>query len=153
MTNDISLADIQNLISAWWFNYDNGDLEHLAGWLTSDTVLSVRTDSGTTDFEEFIRADEQGRDAVAAWHIQHRDGSPYPLRHHGTNVHVTGTEGDDVQFASYIYVTHNEGISPVGLPSGIVRGAVRREDGVVRLSAMHVVLDMTASVAFADRPR
>jgi hypothetical protein len=147
---DITLADVQDLLARWWFNYDNGTFEVLPGLLTDDTALRVRTDSGTTDYEEFVRADVSGRDEVMAWQRQHRLDSPYPLRHNGTNVHLTGTSGDDVLFASYLYVTQVESVLPVGVSSAIVTGSVRRVDGVVQLASMEVTLDMTTSVLFRE---
>lgn len=147
---DITAAEVQELLGRWWFNYDNGNLDALPGLLTGDTRLKVRTDSGTTDFEDFIRAEAVGRDEVAAWHSQHRMDSPYPLRHNGANVHLTGGSGDEAAFASYIFVTQVEGIMPSPLSSGVVTGSVRREDGRLRFASMEVVLDMTPSVPFRD---
>lgn len=147
---DIGVADVQELLSRWWFNYDNGNLGALPALLTADTRLRVRTDSGTTDYEDFVRADVDGRDAVMAWQTQHRMDSPYPLRHNGTNFHLDGREGGDVRFASYIYVTQVESVLPVGVSSAVVTGSVRREDGSLRIASMEVVLDMTTSVTYRD---
>ena len=84
----IEPSAIQDLVSRWWFNYDEGNFKVLGGLLTEDVHFSCRTDSGATDYEEFVRADYTGRDAVMAWQTDHREHSPYPLRHNGTNVHV-----------------------------------------------------------------
>ena len=112
--------------------------------------FTCRTDTGTTDYEEFVRADVRGRDAVMAWQIDHRRNSPYPLRHNGTNVHLVGRRGDEADFASYILVTQIvEGVSP--LSTAIVTGTVRVEDGALRIAALHVVLDTMTSVVFAQR--
>lgn len=146
----ITAADVQELLARWWFNYDTGAMDALPELLTADTALRVRTDSGTTDYEEFVRADIDGRDAVMAWQTQHRMDSPYPLRHNGTNFHLTGRDGDDALFASYIYVTQVEGVLPVGVSSAVVTGAVRIEDETLRISRMEVVLDMTPSVTYRD---
>ena len=73
--------------------------------LTDDVHFSCRTDTGTTDYEEFVRADYTGRDAVMAWQTDHRLHSPYPLRHNGTNVHIVSRDGDEAAFSSYILVT------------------------------------------------
>ncbi len=147
---DITLADVQDLLARWWFNYDNGTFDVLPGLLTDDTELRVRTDSGTTDYEDFIRADVTGRDDVMAWQRQHRLDSPYPLRHNGTNIHLVGTDGEDVLFASYLHVTQVESVLPVGVSSAIVTGSVRRVDGKVQLASMDVTLDMTASVPYRE---
>jgi len=148
--SDITLVEVQELLARWWFNYDNGNFDALPALLTEDTRVRVRTDSGTTDYEEFVTASKDGRDEVMAWQIEHRLDSPYPLRHNGTNVHLTGVDGNDVTFASYLYVTHVEGVLPVGVSSAVVTGAVRRVDGALQLSLMEVVLDMTPSVTYRD---
>lgn len=147
---DITLPDVQNLVARWWFNYDAADFDVLESLLTEDTVLKVRTDSGTTDYEEFVRADASGRDAVMAWQRQHRLDSPYPLRHNGTNIHLVDEDGDDVTFASYIYVSTVESVLPVGLSSAVVTGSVRLVDGEVRLASLEITLDMTTSVSYQD---
>ena len=84
----IEPAQMQDLVARWWWNYDEGNFDVLASLLTEDAHFSCRTDSGTTDYEEFVRADVTGRDAVMAWQTDHRLNSPYPLRHNGSNVHV-----------------------------------------------------------------
>jgi hypothetical protein len=97
-----------------------------------------------------VRADIRGRDAFMAWQTQHRLASPYPLRHHGTNVHVVEQRGDEATFACYILVTnivHGQ-VSP--LPGGIVNGAVRVVDGELCISALEVVLDTVDSGVFAE---
>ena len=47
-----------------------------------------------------------------AWQTAHRRDSPYPLRHHGTNVHIVEQRGDEATFASYIHVTQVVNESP-----------------------------------------
>ncbi len=84
----IEPAQLQDLVARWWWNYDEGNFDVLASLLTDDVHFSCRTDSGTTDYEEFVRADYSGRDAVMTWQKDHRLHSPYPLRHNGTNVHI-----------------------------------------------------------------
>src|SRR5829696_4354834 len=125
----IDLVQVQQLLGRWWYRYDEGDFDAMREMLTADTTVKVRTDSGTTDFEDFIRADVSGLDAVMAWYQEHRLDSPYPLRHHGTNIHLTGDGDGDVGFASYIYVNNVVGVMPGHLSSGVVSGAVRIDDG------------------------
>lgn len=146
----ITTADAQEVVSRWWFNYDNGNFDVLPSMLTEDTSLRVRSDSGATDFEEFVTASVDGRDDVAAWHVQHRRDSPYPLRHNGTNFHMTGRGPDSLEFASYIYVTQVQDVLPSGLSSAVVTGTIRREGDELRIAAMNIVLDMTTSVTFSD---
>jgi len=146
----IEPAAIQDLVSRWWFNYDEGNFKVLAELLTEDVHFSCRTDSGATDYEEFVRADYRGRDAVMAWQTDHREHSPYPLRHNGTNVHVVEQRGNEATFSSYIFVSQIVGgVSP--LSTGIVNGAVRVEGDALRISELEVVLDTMESKPFNER--
>jgi hypothetical protein len=147
----IEPAAIHDLVSRWWWNYDQGNFEVLASVLASDMRFSCRTDTGTTDFEEFVRVDITGRDAVMAWQTDHRINSPYPLRHNGTNIHVVEQGDDEATFASYILVTHIVDGSVANLSSGIVNGGVRIEDSALRIARLEVVLDTMHSVPFRDR--
>ena len=145
-------ASVQDLIARWWWNYDEGHFEVFPELLASDVHFTCRTDTGETDYEEFVRADVRGRDEVVAWQVDHRTNSPYPLRHNGTNVHLVDVRAEDEEadFASYILVTQIvDGVSP--LSTGIVTGTVRVEDGALRIAALRVVLDTMASVVFSQR--
>jgi hypothetical protein len=141
---------VQNLVARWWWSYDEGHFDFLASHLTEDAHFVCRTDTGNTAWEEFVRADIRGRDAFMAWQTQHRLESPYPLRHHGTNLHVVEQRGDEATFACYILVMHivNGQVSP--LPGGIVNGAVRLVDGELCISELEVVLDTIDSDRFED---
>ena len=70
------------MLARWWFAYDAGRFDELAELLESDVHFACRTDTGETSFEEFVRANASGRDAVLRWHTEHRLDRPYPLRHH-----------------------------------------------------------------------
>jgi hypothetical protein len=147
----IETASVQELVGRWWFEYDEGHFASFPHLLTSDVHFTCRTDTGTTEYEEFVRADVRGRDDVVAWQIDHRRHSPYPLRHNGTNVHVVARRESEVDFASYILVTQIvDGVSPVS--TAIVRGVARVEEGVLRIAALHIVLDTMTSMGFEDRP-
>jgi hypothetical protein len=146
----IEPAAIQDLVSRWWFNYDEGNFKVLADLLTEDVHFSCRTDSGATDYEEFVRADYRGRDAVMAWQTDHREHSPYPLRHNGTNVHVIQQHGNEATFSSYIFVSQIVGgVSP--LSTAIVNGTVRVEGDALRIAALEVVLDTMESKPFNEQ--
>ena len=146
----INIATVQELVGRWWLNYDEGDFDVLTGLLTDDIHFSCRTDTGETDYEEFVRADIHGRGDVMAWQTQHRLDSPYPLRHNGTNVHVVERRANEADFRSYIYVTQIvEGVS--NLSTGIVTGTVRREGADLRIAALHVVLDTMTSTPLRDQ--
>jgi hypothetical protein len=141
----ISFPDVQELLSRWWFNYDEGQFDVLASLLTDDAHFTVRTDTGHTDYEKFVNADVRGSSDVMAWQMEHRLDSPSPLRHHGTNVHLTGTDGADTFFSSYIFVTQIAGGLVSNLSTAIVTGSARSVAGSPKLSSLHVVLDTEPS--------
>jgi SnoaL-like domain len=147
----IAPGRIQDLVGRWWWNYDQGNFDVLSGLLASDMRFSCRTDTGTTDFEDFVRVDVTSRDAVMAWQTDHRVNSPFPLRHNGTNVHVVEPGEDRASFASYLFVTQIVEGAVSNLSSAIVNGEARIEDGELRIARLEVVLDTMHSVRFGDR--
>ena len=149
----IEAADVQNLLMSWWFDYDQGNFDAWPDYFTSDAHFSCRADTGQTDYEEFVRADVKGRDEVLAWQIDHRKNSPYPLRHNGTNIHVTSSTTDSAEYRSYIWVTQIVGGTPSPLSTAIVLGSVRVEDGRLRLADLRVILDTADSDVFSAAPR
>jgi hypothetical protein len=143
-------AAVHELLGRWWFNYDEGNFDVLAALLTEDAHFTCRTDTGTTDYEEFVRSDLRGRAEVMEWQTDHRRNSPYPLRHNAANVHVVEDRGDEATFASYIFVTQIvEGVAP--LSTGTVTGTVRSEPDGLRIAELNVVLDTMTSVVFSQR--
>jgi hypothetical protein len=144
-------ADVQNLMHKWWFAYDNALFDEWPAMFTEDAHFTCQTDTGTTAYEDFVRADVSGRAAVLEWQTQHRLGSPHPLRHSGTNVHLVSASGTEAAFRSYIWVTQIVGGSPAPLSTAIVRGTVRLEDDELRLSELTVVLDTEDSTVLADK--
>lgn len=140
----IDPAAVQNLISAWWFNYDEANFDKWPELLADDVHFTCRTDTGQTDYEEFVRADHTGKDAVLAWQRDHREHSPYPLRHNATNIHIVEQSGDEATFASYIFVTQIAG-GVSNLSSAPVTGRVRMENGALRIAELNVVLDTAES--------
>ena len=147
----IEPATVQDLMGRWWWNYDEGRFDVLAGLLADDVRFSCRTDTGTTAFEEFVRCDVTGRDDVMAWQTRHRLASPYPLRHHGSNVHLVEQHDDGAAFTSYIFVTHVVEGAVANLSTGIVNGEVGFRDGSLRITRLEVVLDTQHSVPFGER--
>lgn len=146
----IATADVLELVGRWWWNYDEAHFDMLTELLTHDVHFSCRTDTGQTDYEDFVRADVRGRDEVMAWQRQHRLDSPYPLRHNGTDVHVTERRDTEADFASYIFVTQiAEGVS--NLSTAIVKGTVRWEGDALRLAGLHVILDTETSKPLRER--
>jgi SnoaL-like domain len=146
----IEPADLQDVVSKWWFSYDEGRFEVMTSLLTEDVHFTCRTDTPDVAWAEFATSDDRGRDTVMRWQTEHRRNSPYPLRHHGTNVHIVERSGDEATFASYLLVNQVADEMPSPIPGGVVTGTVRREsDGVLRIAAMHVVLDTLTSDVFA----
>jgi hypothetical protein len=146
----VDLGAVQGLIGSWWCAYDHGSFDRFGDHFTADAHFSCRSDSGQTEFEEFVRADVSGRDAVVAWQVDHRTNSPYPLRHFGTNVHLTAERPDEADFRSYLLCTQVVGGTVSNLASGVVAGTVRHEGGSPRFADLRVVLDFTDSVVFSE---
>jgi hypothetical protein len=146
----ITLTDVQGVLGHWWYAYDQGDFDVLPTLLTDDIHFSCESDTGTTPFEDFIRADQHGRDDVMAWQTDHRLNSPYPLRHSGTNIHLTRVAGEEADFASYIVVTQivEGAVSP--LSTGLARGTVRREGDVLRIARLRITLDTQSSIPLVE---
>ena len=146
----ISLTEVQGLIGQWWYAYDQGEFTTLAQLLTEDVHFQCESDTRATEYEEFIRCDKRGRDSVMEWQTQHRTASPYPLRHNGTNIHLTSGRKDEADFASYIFVSQivNRGFSP--LSTGLVRGTARRVGDRLLIAALRVTLDTMDSVPLAE---
>jgi hypothetical protein len=55
------------LVSRYWFLYDEGRLDELADLLADDCHLRSRTETGQHPFEEFIGSENHGRDLAMAW--------------------------------------------------------------------------------------
>jgi hypothetical protein len=147
----IDRAALVDLLARWWFNYDEGNFDVLRSLLADDVHFTCRTDTDTVAWAEFARADGTGRDTVMRWQTEHRRNSPYPLRHHGTNVHVVADIGpDEATFASYIHVTQVMNETPTAIPGGVVTGTVRQEPDGLHIAALHVVLDTMTSDVFAN---
>jgi hypothetical protein len=148
----IDLAAVQNLIASWWFDYDQGNFPVWPRYFTVDAHFTCQSDSGATDYEEFIRADLNGRDQVLAWQIDHRKNSPYPLRHNATNVHIASTSDGAARYRSYLFVTTIVDGLVSNTASGLCLGTVRDED-TLKIAEMRVILDCTNSELFSAAPR
>jgi hypothetical protein len=147
----IQPADVQQLILKWWFAYDNALFDEWPGMWSADAHFSCRTDTGTTDYEEFVNADAVGRDALIAWQTDHRMHSPHPLRHNGENVHLVRADDTAADFRSYIWVTQIVGGSPSPLSTAIVHGSVAIEGGALRIADLNVVLDTEDSTPLVEK--
>ena len=139
-------------IHHWWFHYDEGHLDVLAGLVTDDVHLVSRTERGDHPYEEFIRSDNRGREAAMGWTADHRRHSPYPLRHNATNVFVSAERGDELDVESYLFVTQIVDRTPSTLSSGIVHWTLLRTADGYRLRSKEVVLDSIESAPFETIP-
>ncbi len=136
----------------WWFHYDEGNLDRLAPLLTDDCHLVSRTERGDHPYEAFIASDNRGPAAAMAWTREHRRHSPYPLRHNATNVFVKAERGDEIDLASYLFVSQIVDRRPATLSSGIVHWTLRLTPDGYRLRSKETVLDSIESTAFQDVP-
>ena len=153
MSNEITLADVQEFLGAFWFHYDEAHYDEMAAAHAADVHYLTRSDSGASPFENLMSPELNGRDAVMEWLTAHREESPYPLRHHATNIHRTGTDGDIVHTRSYIVVNQIANYVPFMVSSGVVNAAIRRSAGGLlglEFTDVEVILDTTNSVNLAD---
>jgi hypothetical protein len=151
MSNDITLSDLQEFIAAFWYHYDEAHYDELAAHYAEDVRYVTRSDSGTSPFEELMSPELQGRAAVMEWMSEHRNQSPYPLRHHATNVHRTGTDGDITRARFYIFVNQTANFVPFAVSSGVADVGVRRAAAGLEFTEMDIVLDTTNSVLLSER--
>jgi SnoaL-like domain len=138
------------VVQKWWFNYDEGHLDVCEGLLADDCHLSSRTELGTHPHEEFIRSDSHGREAAMRWTKEHRKHSPYPLRHNAMNVHVVAERGDEIDLASYLFVTQIADRRPSTLSSGLVHFTLVHTPDGYRIRRKDVVLDSITSAPFHE---
>ena len=87
-----------------------------------------------------------------AWTKDHREHSPYPLRHMALNVWVKEERGDEVDVESYLFVTQVIDMKPSPLSSGLVHWTLRRlgsdDRAGYRVVRQDVVLDSIESAEF-----
>lgn len=140
---------VHELIGRWWTHYDEGDFEVLNSLATEDVAFTCRTDTGDHPYESFIAASTNGRQELDDHHRPHRAGSPYPLRHHASNIHVTADRGDEVDVHTYLFVTDIVDAKPSPLSSGIVEFTIRDTPDGLRVAALHIVLDYAATKVWA----
>ena len=150
MSHDITLPELQEFIGSFWFHYDEAHYDELAASYAEDVHYLTRSDSGASPFEDLMSPELYGRDAVMEWMSDHRKQSPYPLRHHATNVHRTGTDGDVTRARFYILVNQIANFVPFAVSSGVVNVGVRREATGLVFTEMEVVLDATDSVLLSE---
>ncbi|PTR21608.1 hypothetical protein C8K36_11431 [Rhodococcus sp. OK519] len=149
---DIAPESVAQAVAKWWFYYDEWNPAVLRSLVTDDFAFSCRSDTGATAYEDFITCDLRGVDEVMAWQEEHRINSPYPLRHNGANIFITGVGDSAITFSSYIFVTKIIEGRPYSLSSGIVHGSARVTSDGIALQRLEVVLDTRESVRYSDLP-
>ncbi len=138
MSSEISLSEVQEFFGEFWFHYDSGHYDEIAVRFAEDANYISRSESGASPFEEVLAANLHGRDEIIGWLTEHREGSPYPLRHNGTNIHRTGTDGDVTTSRSYMFVTQVANHVPFAVSSGVLETGIKR--GAERSGVHHVRL-------------
>ena len=63
----IQPADVHELVSHWWFAYDNAIYDEWADMFTDDVHFTCRTDTGKTNYEEFVNAYRLGAFGDVNW--------------------------------------------------------------------------------------
>jgi hypothetical protein len=150
MTNDVTLPELQEFIAGFWYHYDEAHHDELAVRYAEDVHYLTRSDSGASPFEELMSPELHGRDAVMEWLADHRKQSPYPLRHHATNVHRTGTDGEVTRARFYIFVNQIVNFVPFAVSSGVANVGVRRCASGLEFTEMDIVLDTDNSVLLSE---
>lgn len=150
--NAISLTELQNFVGEFWYHYDQADYAQIAAAFAGDAVYVSRSDSGNCPFEETLAADLTTAAQIVPWLTEHRKASPYPLRHHTTNLHITGSEGDVTYARFYLFVNQITNFVPFAVSSGVTEIGVRRSGSSrngLEFTKMSVILDATNSEPLA----
>jgi hypothetical protein len=150
MSNEITLPELQEFIAGFWYHYDEAHYDELAARYAKDVHYVTRSDSGASPFEELMSPELRGRETVMEWLSEHRKQSPYPLRHHATNVHRIGTDGEVTRVRFYIFVNQIANFVPFAVSSGVVHVGIRREASGLAFTEMEVVLDTQNSVLLSE---
>lgn len=148
--SDISLPEIQEFFGEFWFHYDSGHYDEIAVRFAADATYISRSESGSSPFEEVLAANLNGRDEIVAWLTEHREGSPYPLRHNGTNIHRTGRDGDVTGVRSYIFVTQVANHVPFAVSSGVLETGIKRGPHGLEFTRFDLIMDTDNSVPLAE---
>jgi SnoaL-like domain len=150
MNDEITLSEVQEFVAGFWYHYDQGHFDQLAARIADEMDYRSRSDSGACPFEELLAAELHGGASTLAWLTQHRLENPYPLRHHATNVHRTGVDGEVTTARFYLYVNQITGNVPFDVSSGVVDIGIRRGERGLLFTSMRVVLDAEDSIPMAE---
>ena len=150
MSSEISLSEVQEFFGEFWFHYDSGHYDEIAVRFAEDAKYISRSESGASPFEDVLAATLEGREEILGWLTEHREGSPYPLRHNSTNVHRTGTDGDVTGARSYMFVTQVANHVPFAVSSGVLEAGIRRGPHGLEFVKFDFIMDTDNSVPFAE---
>ncbi|WP_193044820.1 nuclear transport factor 2 family protein [Mycolicibacterium baixiangningiae] len=150
MSNDIALTELQEFIAGFWYHYDEAHYDEMAAAYSDDIRYVSRSESGASPFEELMSPELVGRDTVMEWLSEHRKQSPYPLRHHATNLHRTGTDDEVTRARFYIFVNQIANFVPFAVSSGVAEVTVRRGERGLEFTEMEVILDTTNSALLSE---
>lgn len=145
MTEHIQVQQVMNLLASWWYDYDEGSTADWSAYFSSDVTYRSRTDSDDSPMAAFVNSEWDGRSVLIAALAAHRTRTPLPIRHICTNVHITASEPDQVDFRCYVMVVQvlDSHASPISI--GRCRGSVRNEEDALRIAAIDLVFDVTDS--------
>jgi SnoaL-like domain len=150
VSSEISLGEIQEFFGEFWYHYDSGHYDELAVRFAEDANYISRSESGASPFEEVLAANLTGRDEIVGWLTEHREGSPYPLRHNSTNIHRTGTDGGVTHARSYIFVTQVANHVPFAVSSGVLETGIKRDPKGLVFTTFDLIMDTDNSIPFAE---
>ncbi|WP_167102819.1 polyketide cyclase [Mycobacterium sp. DL592] len=150
MSNDITLAEVQEFIAGFWYHYDQGHFDEVGVRLGQEMEYLSRSDSGNCPFEHLLAAELHGKAETLAWLTAHRNENPYPCRHHATNVFRTGAVGDVTSVRFYLFVNQITNNVPFAVSSGIVDAGIRRSAEGLVFTSLTVRLDAEDSIPFAQ---
>ena len=141
----VGVAEVQNLLAAWWHDYDAADLKGWPRHFTVDAHYVSRSDSGSSRFEAVVRGDYRGRDLLLRDLGRSRAAGIAPLRHLCTNVHVVRAHAEEAEFRAYLLVTRVADQQAVPIATARCAGTARIEEGALRIAAIELVFDLSDS--------
>ncbi|PND55427.1 polyketide cyclase [Mycobacterium sp. ENV421] len=150
MSNEITVAEVQEFIAGFWYHYDQGHFDEVGIRLADEMEYLSRSDSGNCPFEHLLAAELSGKAETLAWLTEHRNENPYPCRHHATNIFRTGVVGDVTTVRFYMFVNQITNNVPFAVSSGIADAGIRRAGDSLVLTSLTVVLDAEDSIPFAQ---
>jgi uncharacterized protein (TIGR02246 family) len=126
--------EVRSLVSTYADACDAQDLDRLRSILAPDVELSVPGMSWS------------GVEAVLGFFRDAWSASPYPSRHFITNVAMRELDADRVASTAYFLYVTSTGDDGSKIGWGAYRDVHVRHDGVLRLQAKHIEMDLLVDV-------